>query len=121
MSHVDERTKTTKLVVAFRNFTKAPKNSISDDEVFENLFPFSASNGIKFRIVGSSSVVCSSDFHEHRLKLPDAIIPSARTFNCNILTPYGLSVKVPLTAYCPLHMSRLYKNVSHFRSSIQKI
>ena len=42
----------TKLVVDFHNFTKAPKNFISVAEFFENLFPFSASNGNKFRIMG---------------------------------------------------------------------
>ena len=42
----------TKLVVAFRNFTKAPKNFISVAEIFENLFQFSASNGNKFRLLG---------------------------------------------------------------------
>jgi len=36
----------------FRNFTKAPKNVISFAEVFENLFPFPASNVNEFRIVG---------------------------------------------------------------------
>ena len=51
--HVDGRTDATKLVVAFRNFTKAPKNIISVAEVFENLFPFSTSSGIKFQVVGT--------------------------------------------------------------------
>jgi hypothetical protein len=50
----DRWTDAMKLAVAFRNFMKAPKNimSISNAEVFENLFPFSVSSVNKFRIVG---------------------------------------------------------------------
>jgi len=56
-------------------------------------------------------VVCNSDFQEHQLVPPDAIITSAHLLHCHVLTPYGLSAKVALRAYCPLSMSRLDKTI----------